>query len=544
MKITSWKKDKAFLFGLAIISLPIIFFIAYLSRHLTFVCDDFGYSIGNTVFEAFTRDTHGRGYIGFFLNQFFSFNLPILLNIHPGDFTGIWHGVIKGLFTVLTLLVISNFSTFYNKNRKIYFSFFCVISLYFFVSVITASSYVLEFSYNFYRYVFSILFLCIFGNYIYKHTLIKYKKTNYLKLFGVSISGFIVGTSIEISFYASLLLGTLLVSYNLLLGFIQKIKKSNKINDIMLNIDRNFYIPFLSLVTGILFFTSQSGYKDIARDRGMENINLSVEVLKEFFNEYFQVCFKHEFVYWLIFIPCIITCFYIARKRNKLKKFVFPILYLFSILTTMFSLVLCGKTNVDMSHPLFEPFGYWITHNNIIFLYKILLLIPLLICISYILKKGKNKKIIICSLFFVLMLFAVYKTNPFQELIYKSNGHYYSKQGNYVIEKMVRFNYLNNKEIKMQMLQKNIKDFNYVYDMDLYFKTYIRRVYKDIDTTKITYDLVDNAVENFVKSGGAISKTELENVKFQDLYTTNLQELNKSYNDNVSIEEILDILEN
>ena len=96
----------------------------------------------------------------------------------------------------------------------------------------------------------------------------------------------------------------------------------------------------------------------------------------------------------------------------------------------------------------------------------------------------------------------------------------------------------------MQMLQKNIKDFNYVADMNLYINTYIRRVYKDIDTTKITYDLVDNAVENFVKSGGTISKTELEKVKFQDLYTTNLAELDKSYDDNLSIEEILDILEN
>ena len=108
----------------------------------------------------------------------------------------------------------------------------------------------------------------------------------------------------------------------------------------------------------------------------------------------------------------------------------------------------------------------------------------------------------------------------------------------------MRFFYLNNEEIQFQKLYKNAKTLHYAEDPNLYINTYIRRIYKDMDTKKLTYTLTDNAVKEFIQKGGSISKTKLENIKFQNLYTTNIQDLKKASNDNLSEKEIIDLLEN
>ena len=276
----------------------------------------------------------------------------------------------------------------------------------------------------------------------------------------------------------------------------------------------------------------------------MEQISISLDIIKDFLTYFCKICFNFEAIYWLLFIPSMIICLYTAKKRNEIKKFVFPILYVFALLTTLFSLILCGKTNVDMSIPAFELGGYWITHNNIIFLYKMLLLIPLFICLSYIFRKSQIKTILISSFIFILILTSTIKEETFQYIIYKANNNIRAKQGNYIIEKIMRFFYLNNEEIQLQKLYKNAKTLHYAEDPNLYINTYIRRIYKDMDTKKITYTLTDNAVKEFIQKGGSISKTELENIKFQNLYTTNIQDLKKISNDNLSEEEIIDLLEN
>ena len=53
---------------------------------------------------------HGGGYIGLFLSKFFSFGLPNLLGLHPSNYVGGAHAIVKGVITIITLIAVSKFS--------------------------------------------------------------------------------------------------------------------------------------------------------------------------------------------------------------------------------------------------------------------------------------------------------------------------------------------------------------------------------------------------------------------------------------------------
>lgn len=398
MNIKNLKIFNRFNISITLISVCIIILMMFLSRHCCFWGDDSYYAVYSKFHEGIfdclfgkTRLEHGGYYIGLFLCKFFSFGLPALISIHPADFNCIGHGIIKGIFTVICLLILSKFAIINTKSQQIRFFIFLFLSCYFFSNAINSN--VIIINYNFYRYFFSLIFYGLFWIYIYKGFIKGFiSKPIDFKLY---FYGFIIGTSSEIIFFSSALLITMIFIYN----SCSKIKP-----------DKPFLSAFAGLFSGIFLFTSSPGFLSVSSDRGLSDIKITLNELNEFIQLYFQVCFKDEYIYWIIFITTAAISVYFAIKNKEIKKIVFPFLMQISILTVLFSLVLCGKTYDEFTRDRF-----FLCHWNIVFLYKMLILYPLFIFLDYTIKnllkitmKNYRKYLRFAMIFFIFLAALTY----------------------------------------------------------------------------------------------------------------------------------------
>ena len=186
-----------------------------------------------------------------------------------------------------------------------------------------------------------------------------------------------------------------------------------------------------------------------------------------------------------------------------------------------FSLIFLGKTNYDGD--------FWLTHPNIIFLFRMLIIYPILYCSSYVYKNleviklfNKSKiKNFICLLIIVLLL------NPLVKIPKQYDGFDATfKRKAYIMEKLLRFYYLRNERA---ILPKNailLHDFDpWTSDVNAPYyignqitDSYYPRIYKDEKSRKLGYELNNNAMNMFYKLGGSFSKEELEDIKFARLF--------------------------
>ena len=202
-----------------------------------------------------------------------------------------------------------------------------------------------------------------------------------------------------------------------------------------------------------MLFRSTHGFIDVSINRGIGNYNIiNLSLIKEFFTVFLDMYVVDIWYYWVLFILFCITSIIFAIKRNEIKKVLLPIFMEVSILSVIFSLVFCGKTFFSGGDGCF-----FLYHFNIIFLFKIIVLIPLYILFSYVIKciscfiKSIKKKrlfnIIIGSILFIsscviLSLFFIYTT---QDYIKDSQRKYrIYRQASYIVEKFLRFYYLQN----------------------------------------------------------------------------------------------------
>ena len=505
-----------------IFSALIVCAITYLSRNCTYYGDDLSHSlyhnglldsiIPTDIHSAFKL--HGGGCLCLLLTNFFNFNLPNMLGIHPADFMGIPHGVIKGIFTCLVLISITNFSRFFKKSRLLYILIFTSIFLYFLYSILSINSFVIGFNHSFYRYIFPLLFFSYFAQYIYKNAYFK-SKQNKAELITVCICAIIIGTSVEIIFFSSIMLCVLIM-----LNFKFKLNK-------------NFYAPVLCLVVSLLSFTSSQGFKSVASERGMNNIQINLAEIKNFISDFIQICIVNEWVIWLLFCVLGIISFSIAKKRNLSKKLIFPLLLNFSILAVMFSLILCGKS-------FYTKGEYWLSHPNIQILYRMLILYPTLVYFSYCSRFIKLKKHLYI---FIMIIFILITYNTSVSIIkLKGKSYWYNNSGilartkktNYIVDKMYRFYQIKGEKIQLPIELKQYKkpyiDFflwsRDCKDIDNNFCTrsilnseYYPKIYKNNSINE--YYFSENAIKNFYENGGSFTQKELENIKFQNLLNEN-----------------------
>ena len=506
---------------LSIIGIFIIYYISVLTQHNMFWNDDYGYcayGMNEGIFSSLNfQQEHGGGYIGLFLCKFLSFGLPNMCGIHPADFIGHIHGIILGFFTVFILLSITKFFTYYYKSTTAKLLILLLITLYFFVHAY--SSWILLVNYNFYRYFFSLLFFSIFWNYIFKNILINCKKTNIPELILICFCGYVIGSSIEITIFTSTFLSILLVSYHL----IEKLIKKQKIN-----LSKKFYIPVTFLFSSAILFTTSNGFKEVASQRGMSNIHFNLQEFQEFCELYWQVCITNEFFYWILFFALMIGSFFYAIRKNEIKKAILPILLQFSIMTVMFSLYLCGKTGHNEN--------FFLLHANVAFIYKMLLLYPLLMYTGYFLRnlsRQFNKKVILTILIIINItgIFNYIKENIKHitlEYKYKRDMVINIKKETYKMEKILRFYYLKDMIPYIPTYMRSIPNQGYAFSYvnihdnpncynDQTTISYFPRIYKDTKSKQLGYCYCDNAIEKFYDAGGVFTEEELNNIEFQRL---------------------------
>lgn len=527
---------KKYIIFYLIVSVALITLIIKLCGNNMFIGDDFGYAFSDGVFSTLIgeyKDTHGGGYFGYFLCQFFCFFLPIKLNIHPHDFIcSPIHSIIKGLFACSIMLIIANYINFYKKDVSNKFFCYFFLILYFLYSVIFCEAKVFEINYNFYRYVLSLLFFGIFLNFLLRNVLNKEYKLNKIMLPIACICAFITGTSSEIVFFTSAMFTGLIFIYNLIVLFVSKIKKDIKFKDeYKLNLNHNYYLPVLFLYMAIYMFINNKGYKAVAASRGMEDIIINFDILKEFIYYYVQIYFKYDIIYWLIFIPVLAVSFYLAYKNKEIKNIILPLFINISVLTVIFSLILCGKTNDEMSISLFSDCKYFLSHCNVIFIYKMIIIYPFILLLSYLFKYNEKTK---CILYFIVGIMVIYfaclNKNLFSKLNSLSSNQ--QRQEFYIAEKILRYEYLLN-ETPYIPYSKNLKEMDLGYlrwadenkkclDFwdpwwDGYIHQYYPQIYKDFESIKKGYCVSEDAYERYIEKGGKFSEKELEDIKFQRL---------------------------
>ncbi len=514
----------------------IILFGIYLGHNFAIFEDDLVYSTyykSEKIFNCLNFNFgHGGGYLGYFLSKFLSFGLPNLLSIHPCDFT-VFHLVIKGFFTIITLLLIAKFSTFFYRSKPIFISVFSFLIFYYFFYLCKLETLIAGVSYNYYRYSFSLIFFSVVVYFIFENLIKNKKITRFKSIFFILLCAFIAGTSSEIIFITLILFSILILLYQLIIFFISSFKKSTEfLNLYKFNISKSFILIFLVLSFAVFSFVSSSGFKEVAISRGLSNIFITKDLLINFINQYIQLYFFDEIVYWILFIILFIVDVVIAYKKLEIKKLILPLLLQISILGAVFSLIFCKET--------YYTGGFWLVHNHIRFIFSMLILYPLLMLLSYLIKSlilkccnSLDKKKIINHITLIVMVLSVSFAGLLIETI---NGNeyrnFYKKIENfkvfhYKLEKVFRFYYLK-KEVPylpgyinyrdIYRFKKPTGEFCFIDRYNNFLQAYYANIYKDDNVYNLLYCVSDKAFEKFYENGGTFTKEELKNIKFSRLF--------------------------
>ena len=514
----------------------VILFSVYLGHNFAIFEDDLVYSTyykSEKIFNCLNFNFgHGGGYLGYFLSKFLSFGLPNLLSIHPCDFT-VFHLVIKGFFTIITLLLIAKFSTFFYRSKPIFISVFSFLIFYYFFYLCKLETLIAGVSYNYYRYSFSLIFFSVVVYFIFENLIKNKKITRFKSIFFILLCAFIAGTSSEIIFITLILFSILILLYQLIIFFISSFKKSTEfLNLYKFNISKSFILIFLVLSFAVFSFVSSSGFKEVAISRGLSNIFITKDLLINFINQYIQLYFFDEIVYWILFIILFIVDVVIAYKKLEIKKLILPLLLQISILGAVFSLIFCKET--------YYTGGFWLVHNHIRFIFSMLILYPLLMLLSYLIKSlilkccnSLDKKKIINHITLIVMVLSVSFAGLLIETI---NGNeyrnFYKKIENfkifhYKLEKVFRFYYLK-KEVPylpgyinyrdIYRFKKPTGEFCFIDRYNNFLQAYYANIYKDDNVYNLLYCVSDKAFEKFYENGGTFTKEELKNIKFSRLF--------------------------
>ncbi len=486
------------------------------------------YAKNETIFDCllFSSPYHGSGYIGFFLCKFLNIELPCLLNIHPYDFAMSYNTLIKAVLIFCIFLTYGAAATIYKKSKIVYLLTIFLIIFYIPFAIYRFRAQVLFVNYNFYRYFFSLLFLLPFINMLGIRITSSDIKNKFADLILMCLFAFVIGTAVELEFYACFLLFCLIFCFNIALKLLCCFAKNKEFfNQFKFKCDAYFFVPLIFLVLAIYLFTNSIGYKMIAEERGIYDVHLSAEFIKYFSKLYFHKIFIEFYYYWILFFCFSIPSFIFAYKRKEVNKCIYPLLIIISILITWYLLILCVNNNGGVT---------FLDHYNIMFLYGMLIIIPLLMYISYFTKVMYEKNVsrviynIVLSILFIISGIALqYEFINNEKINYKyfftmRIVNRFTKEV-YTLEKIMRFYYLQNKTPVLPYWP----EFNWIYKNGEHgfneliksniTDTYYPKIYKDNISAEKGYYFDENALQKFYDEGGAIYNYELEDIKFSRL---------------------------
>lgn len=553
-----------------ILSLPftlniliIVYIFVKASLYCNFSYDDYGYSVyneGEKFYDCLRFNfEHGSGYIGMFLSKFVCVGIPGITGIHPNDFIGGEYcpgGFIKGFFAVLVLYIaclsgIIHFKSDYIKTALLFF----VTTYFIYVSKDTG---IYCCYYNYFRYFFSLAFIYYLLNFLYKKLINGKRKVNIAELSAACFCAFEACCSIETSNIMLILIFIGTICINPLISIVARISKKN-LNFAKQNLGIKFFLPVVFGVTSFLLFISSPGFKSISESRHLYSTVFSSNLIKEFISCYYNECFVKISFYWYCFLVIsVISIFFAIKRKKEIKKLIFPYTVQIAILLSFFSLVLCGKSygaedgilQFFADHPeieAIEPNGeFFLNHGNLIFIYKMLILIPLLFlfsfCINNTVKYLKAKKIktknfltaiiiLIVTLTFILIGTIRHENiSPFA----CSEEYRNLKIRQYMTEKMLRFYYLKNEipQIPIKALKENnphnianvsekTQYGDFCYNDSIVTRVHFPSVYKEYKAREQGYCFSADAFEQFEKEGGSFDEKELSELKFSKLCDEN-----------------------
>lgn len=541
---------------ITVLSLFLICIFLYNSKGSCFLGDDSWFSLyvgEEGIFDILISNGHGAKYFGQFLDKFLSMGLPCILGIHPENFMSTWHALFRGIFSVITLLCINQFAVIYEKSKFFHLLFYCFLILTFINYTIDSN--IIDIYYAFYRYCFSLLFFGIFWLFLYKNFTGLEENTSKLKLILVSLCGYVVGTSSEIVFFISCTLISMIIIWDSIISRItKKVQSNNLINSLKIKLNKNFYIPVLFFATGVILFVTSSGFKDVSAERGMSSINITYDLFREFSLMFFQKCILDIKEFLIVFALLFFTGLYFGIKNKRLKPILFITVYLISVYTVMYSLILCGKTCYGGT--------LFLDHNNIIFTYQMLLIFPFAIILGFIYSNIKKSPKTLCIFYTIIIIlfgfininFLSHTDRKIEKLTNHANALYFRKQHNFIRDKIIRFYYLNNKTVILP--PEYIGEDTHYADDDVFDKTtncvyeknhftYLyKRLYKTIPDVSPYLCVKDNAIDEFYANGGYITKEEVKKLDFNRLFDENyvLKKKENETNEIYTPEEINEII--
>lgn len=448
---------------------------------------------------------HGSGYPGLFLFKFLCFWLPVKLNIHPSDFiVSPFYLGLKSLFIILIIFLFSGFFGFYNnsktKNKTSLLIFYMFTVCYFLYSLFTSQSFILKVNYAFYRYCLSLLLFYFMIFYILNSIFYPNKKTNiFYHIFAV-FSAYSVGASSEMLIITSLVFYILIFIYNFIFKTV-KFKVS-------------FYLPFIALViSSFLFLTSFELCYNATVYRGVGHTVTLTELIK-FLKFYYILMFKNEILNWLTCLILVFISFKYFRKQFGKECIIIPFFLQLSILTAYFSLLFCGETG---TYSILQNCNFFLSHKNLLFLYKMIILLPFILYFSNFLNLIKTKTLIYKSTIsvFIISIFIMSFANLKLYYKYIANTELSEiRKSLYVAEKLYVFQILNN--IK-PVLYLAIGEFNRASVFNAYYNSIHKNHPYKISQDNHIVDINSNQTDVCKKLGMIVSEEEIKDMKFSRL---------------------------
>ena len=165
---------------------------------------------------------------------------------------------------------------------------------------------------------------------------------------------------------------------------------------------------------------------------------------------------------------------------------------------------------------------YFLCHHNIVFLYKMLILYPIIILFDFVIKNIyetiRYKKEFLWAVCLVILISVIcININFINKIKIHSKIFYDFRKETYLCQKIVRYYYLKKEMPKIPQ--------SFIFDLPLdseihsnLYKNSLSKIYKDNDYMKINFIIVPNGLKVFSEDGGKFSEEELRELKFSKLY--------------------------
>ena len=496
---------------------------------------------------------NGGGYTTIFFTKLVTFFIPFMLNIHPEDFQSQYFSIVKGLLFVIVFYFSSKIFLLGKKYKYYFSSVFLFLGLFILYYAYRFNLMCIDCNEVFFRYLISLFCYYIFYWYLFKFIVFKNYRINNLKIILLIFSVIQLSTNLETMIFSTMLFLFFVIAYNFLLRSIQFLKNIN-VNKYKFNLNFRFYsIALFFFITAVVYLLSPR-FMDNFDGRGFGSFDFSICQLLDFFYKFYIIYILQNALNWAVLISLIVYNFRTQSSSLAFKKNIFTIFIVISIVMVYFSFILFGKNSYTS--------GFWIGDPKLLAFFKFMLLFPTFLLLNSTLK---SLKINYRKLFIKLLtLFLVVLSFNFCVLFYglkdtKTTAYTY-KRINYINEKMYRFFYLKNKtpyllKVNPVPSEKEWIPFPFLeilgkvptYNTDsvvcssdsTHTSVYISKIYK---VPSVVFCMTDDAYDRFLKLGGNISKSELENVKFEKLKNADfVLNSSSSSENNLTSDEVIKI---